>query len=234
MRTPIEVYDLCRCFILDRRSVLGEELSDKILGFVRSRNLARLTNLVEVIGVELYSQPPLLATVMQIEAFFKKNSLFSSEDTCLEAARKNFELAERKCRITNKRLDYYYVQRERLAPDLDFYMSRAERYVSRLLGDFASFEEEIPLRFKITSGASATRSRARSLRPFKVSKRPHCTMRAFPYLQSLSTLFGYGPLKPRIRHANRVEVVPKNWKTHRTIACSLRAISAFSWLLMIM
>jgi hypothetical protein len=38
-------------------------------------------------------------------------------------------------------------------------------------------------------------------------------------LALISRYFGYGEIKPRLVSANRVEFVPKSWKTDRTIAC---------------
>lgn len=219
MKTQSDVYDVCRLYVLDYRSTIGDDLSDKIMGLVRSRDLTRLASLstcdfvdVQYVDVDCYR------CLRQIEAFFKKNALFSSE-ACTLAAEKSFSRAERICRITNKRLDFYYAQQDRLDPDLRLWMSRAKRYVSRLLGNYDTFLAQIPELIKITSGASATRSRAESMRPFKISKRPFATPAAEPYLKALATYFGYGPLKIRPTVRNRVEVVPKNFQTHRTIAC---------------
>jgi hypothetical protein len=219
MKTPKDVYDVCRLFLLDARTEISEEMFNHILGLIRSRNLVGLANLstsddpsVQYIDARTYQ------IIRQIEAFFKKNSLFVS-DEAEDNARLSFERGERLCRITNKRLDFYYTERDRLDPDLSLWMSRAERYVQTLLGDFDTFLNDIPSLIKVTSGASANRPRSKSQRYQKISKRLGASVSSIPYLQALSNFFGYGPLKPRITPYNRLEVVPKSYKTHRTIAC---------------
>lgn len=220
MKTHAEVYDACRYFIEDNRSLLSDPWYRKILGALRSRDLRALTDLKTWLGVRLeYLDADSLRVLHQIEAFFKKNSLFSDDTSCTSAAKEKFLAAERKCRITNRRLDHYYVQRDRLDRDLDLWMSRAERYVQRLLGDHVAFLEQLPMLLKVTGGATATRSRRNAQPPTKVSKRPVCTPAAQPLLHAASAYFGYGRVKASLINWNRVEVVPKNWKTHRTIAC---------------
>jgi hypothetical protein len=135
------------------------------------------------------------------------------------AAKTSFMDGERHCRITNRRLDWYYVQRERLAPDLDSHLIKMEKWISEVLGPFDQFHEQIPELVRVTPGATATSSRRNSLPHMKLRRSYECPTLAGHYLRSLAALWGY-PL-PRIipKSVNRVEVVPKNWKTYRTIAC---------------
>jgi len=156
---------------------------------------------------------------MQIESFFKKNEVFSDPEVCLQAAAKTFKESELRCKRANRRLDFYYVHRDRLDPDMDLWMKRAEAYIRRVLGPFDVFLNNLPRFIRLTSGATSNRSRRESLPYLKVRKRLNCPISAEPYLQSLSRFYGVGPLRIRYSDINRVEAVPKNWKTHRLIAC---------------
>jgi hypothetical protein len=157
--------------------------------------------------------------LLQVEAFFKKNADFSDDSTCFEAARQSFLAAERRCRITNRRLEHYYFQRGRLDPDLELWCKRAESHIRHVLGSFGRFFEEIPRRIRVTDGATSTRSRRQSQPYKKVGLEWMCPKAGEPYLRALAAFYGYTDLRVKSTCLNRVEVVPKNWKTHRTIAC---------------
>jgi hypothetical protein len=156
---------------------------------------------------------------MQVEAFFKKNKSFSDEERCRAAAISSFERGEKLCRIANRRLEHYFFKRDRLDPDLEKYMSRMERDLHRILGDHDTFLDKLPGLVRVTAGATSTKSRRESLPHLRVSKRPYANPSASKYLNALSEWFGYGRIKVKETLANRVEFVPKNWKTHRSIAC---------------
>lgn len=211
-------YDMCRLYLEDLGHALTDELSSKVLGYLRARDLARLTTCTSLFDSHCHGVG-VLRSLMQVEAFFKKNAVFSDSERCSRAAAESFDSAERKCRRTNRRLSWFYSKRERLAPDLRCYLEKVEAYIHSVLGPFEPFLEELPSLIKVTSGATATRSRRNSLPYLKVSKRLSCPARAMPYLRSLSRYFGYGDLSLRHSCVNRVEFVPKNWKTYRTIAC---------------
>lgn len=217
MKTQIVAYDVCRSYLADVRHELGP-IGDKISGLLRSRNLKGLCSLSELEDWHLLTvrQAEIL---LQVEAFFKKNADLSDDEVCLAASRKSFMDSEKRCRITNRRLDYYYRQRDRLDPDLSLWWSRAEFYIRRVLGPFGRFFEDIPRRIRVTDGATSTRSRRRSLPYLKVGLRLMCTEAGSPYLRALGSFYGYPELRIKTTSLNRVEVVPKNWKTHRTIAC---------------
>lgn len=219
MKTTNDMYDLCRYFINDHESELRDAgLYERLLGKVRSRDLAALCSSSVLFDCALHSID-VLRLLKQVEALFKKNKAFSNPGTCSTAARKAFFKAEQMCRITNRRLDWYYVQRDRLDPDLNLYLLRAERYIKRVLGCHRTFLNEIPNLIRITSGATSTNSRSKSLPQLKLTMRPTCTDGAVPYLDSLYRFYGYKEPKFRITNENRVTLVPKNWKTDRTIAC---------------
>jgi hypothetical protein len=156
---------------------------------------------------------------MQIQAFFKKNALFTEPEVTRAAAKANFDLAERRCRITNRRLDYYFLHRDRLDPDVKIWLSRMEKEIYDIVGPLPTFWDFIPEGGRVTSGATASMAR-RSSQPFrKLSGTVCCTPNAVRYLKVAAEFFGVFNPKFRLRSANRVEFVPKNWKTDRTIAC---------------
>lgn len=221
MQTPLVVYGLARNYLLDRRSTLEPNHYSIIEGYLRSRNVEGLSTVFDTYG-ESYNNPESIRTLRQLSAFVKKHRDLSDPVRCENAALTMFQSCERRCRITNKRLDYYFVdQPSRLygRPDLFTQVERMKAWISGTLGSFEDFLEELPSRIRVTSGATSTRSRRASLPHLKVSKRLACTPAARPYLESLSLFYGYGALRPRYVLWNRVEAVPKNWKTHRIIAC---------------
>jgi hypothetical protein len=227
---PREIaYDTCRYYLRDRKQHLSQEIYDTLSGWIRSRSfklLAACTNL----------SPPALSgregwrTLMQIEALFKKNKAFTDPAAAHEAAVASFERGEKLCRIANRRLDFYYRERDRLDPDLAFWLSRMEREVDLILGPFSpaeakerddssNFLDELPRLVRFTSGATATRSRKEAQPHRKCSLKVACTSRAEPYITALSRWFGVSGVRFVNTEANRLEFVAKNWKTDRTIAC---------------
>lgn len=211
-------FDISRCFLSDNRSTLQEDIYQKLHGYLRSRDIARLATCTTLSSPALSSLDQ-YKTLMQMEAFFKKNKSFSDDEVCRQAAKTSFQKGELQCRITNRRLDHYFVQRGRLDPDLDKWMTRMERDIHSILGEYGTFLEAIPKLVRVTAGATSTKSRRDSLPFLRVSKKPYATPSAVPYLNAISEFFGYGTMKVKETLANRVEFVPKNWKTHRSIAC---------------
>lgn len=212
------VFDTCRCYIQDQQALLGGTLTKFLLGSLRSRNVPVLAEAMSLFDPVLHGVNE-FRILRQVSAFFKKNANLSNDGICSEAAALAFYRAERLCRITNRRLDHYYIHRDRLDPDLNLWLSKMEGIISSTLGRSKDFLELLPELIRVTSGATASRSRRDSLPVFKIGKKVECTPNAERYLQTLSLFYGYGALKCRINNWNRVEAVPKNWKTHRIIAC---------------
>lgn len=211
-------YGICRLYLEDLPASFPPDLRKKLLGACRARDLRTLAGASELVDVSL--QPvDVVRALRQVSAFFKKNADYADDAVCLANARSAFIKAESKCRRTNKRLEWYFLHRDRLDPDMQIYLSRMEQYVNTVLGPYSLFLSGLPKRLRVTGGAASTRSRRKALPYMKVSKRPVCTPGAARYLQSVSEFLGYGQLRPRYTNVNRVEFVPKNWKTHRTIAC---------------
>jgi hypothetical protein len=220
METNQTVYDVCRDYLLDQAHTLTPELSGLLLGQVRSRSWKQLSEAVKLFDPHCHGIEVRRA-LSQVQAFFKKNaSLGSDTIETRAAALTTFLDGESSCRRTNKRLDYYHcTNKDRCDPELSLWVVAAQHYIYDVLGSFRPFLEELPSRIRVTGGATSTRSRRRALPHLKVGLKPVATRRSEPYLQSLASFFGYSPLKVKYTSTNRVEFVPKNCKTDRTIAC---------------
>lgn len=219
MLEPTNVtYDICRCYMRDYQSSVDPTIFRTVDGYHRSRHLVGLAT------CSLHFDPTKHTIrdwrfTRQIEAFFKKNSLFAQKDVCFEAAKKAFETSERKCSETNVRLKKYIQHPALLEPDMYDYFSKMTRYIRNVLGDFQSFTHALPGLVKVTSGATAQRSRRNSLPQLKMSLKTFCTKSCEPLVRAMYSFFGFHQIKCNFVSSNRVELVPKNWKTDRTIAC---------------
>jgi hypothetical protein len=212
-------HDVSRCFVHDQKGLIADAMRMKILGWIRSRDVAKLSTCPDHFP-EAYQQLEEVRFTRQIAAFYKKNAAFVDGEVCTAAAQHSFEGAEKLCRITNRRLDHYYLNRDRLDPRMEKLVARAERIIFDVLGDFNEFFEGLPSRIRVTAGATATRSRLRSVPYMKINMRNvPATPRAIPYIRALGAHFGYPRMTFKETRFNRVETVPKNYKTDRTIAC---------------
>lgn len=221
MEPTLVSYDWCRRYIHDRKATLNEQTYGTLLGAIRGRNLRLLCDASKLVDWTISSVETVI-TLRQVEAFFKKNATFSDEEVCLEAAKLSFHESEKVCKLANKRLDWYYRHPNRINkryPGVEGIISRAMDWISKVLGDYSDFMGEIPQRVLLTSGATSTHGRASSQPHMKVRLRQTCTSGAQPWLHALARSYGYKGLRTKVVNWNRVETVPKNWKTHRTIAC---------------
>lgn len=215
---PIDVtYDICRCYIRDHVDC-DPALWRLVDGFHRSRNLAGLTSCSCHFDFAKHKVED-WRFLRQIEAFFKKNAIFSNKLTCSNAAQHSFMSAELACNETNKRLEFFYVKRDQLDPDLNSKISRMERYICNVLGNFSSFLDSLPSLVRVTPGATAHTSRRESCPQQKLKMKLYATHTAASYLRALYRYYGFKTPKIKPVLSNRVELVPKNWKTSRTIAC---------------
>ena len=213
-------YDMCRHYVTDCRGQISKGQIDTILGWIRSRSLEKLATCSEQFPDTEYHCLEKVRFERQVEAFFKKNSSFSNADVCEEAAEKAFRKGELLCKLTNKRLDHYLTNENRLPPALALDITRVREIIFDVLGDFDEFLANLPMFVRFTAGATATRSRRNALPYLKVGKRHiSCTDPARPYISALAKFFGYGRVTFRRTENNRVVTVPKNYKTNRTIAC---------------
>jgi hypothetical protein len=218
MKIQIDPYDVCRRFLSDFSHTLESSIYGKIDGYLRSRNFERLVVCTSLLadGGTSYSTPQ-HKTLLQIEAFFKKNVDIDIGVNTEAVALQSFYDCETVCNSTNKRLDEFYL--EHCDSDFELPVQKMQQYISRVLGAFSPFLENLPQRVRLTSGATSTRPRKTALPFLKVRKKAYCTSGASKYLSALSQYWGYGRFVPRFTAWNRVITVPKNWKTDRTIAC---------------
>lgn len=196
---------------------LAEPAKELIKGWIRSRQYQNLADCTGLLPPEYQEEGEAWLALRQIECFFKKNSDFVVEKNCRDAAETSFRRGETLCRIANKRLDWYYTKQDRLDSDLRLYLSRMEKSIEKLLGHFPRFLNEIPNLIRFTGGATEDRSRRRALPFLKISGRLRAPKTAEPLLTTLGKFYGFPQLQVRVCDENRVTLVPKSWKTHRTI-----------------
>lgn len=214
-----------RAYVLDLVGRIDPAILSVLEGYLRSRNLRGLSSCTSL--VELAHSTELeWKSLRQVEAIFKKYKPLSDEEVCRQAALTSFFEAEEQCKSTNHRLDMYYTERGLLDPDLGEYLKRMESWISGTLGNFRDFLDLLPRLVRVTNGATATLSRANS-QPFrKVGMKVSASPGSTKYITALAEYYGVGghvSIFPRVRvyphMVNRVQLVPKSWKTHRTIAC---------------
>lgn len=217
MPARLPIWEVARLYIEDMH--LDPGLSNKLLGFVRSRDVSRLADSVSLVA-QLHGED-VWRSLRQLSSLFKKNDSFANDAECTLEAYRTFLKAETTCRITNKRIDHYAQHMDRLPPDILRWISAMQRDISSLLGDRRAFLDEIPKLIRLTDGATEDRSRRRSLPFLKISGRMRLPKRAHVYLTTLMKYWGMDTSNVRLTDVdeNRVTFVPKNWKTHRTIAC---------------
>lgn len=233
MGTYICTWHVCAAYLDDwlaqaPRDEIHTDLCNQLKGWVRSRSVDKLSKCALLFDEALHNIET-LRLLMQVAAFFKKNAVFASEEACQATAKANFLRAEKRCKIANKRLDYYYANRDRLDPELSLWLTRMEADFRRTLGPFSmkenrgggteSFLNRLPTLIRVTSGATATSTRRRSLPFLKIKARIEASSGAQPWIRAIAKYFGYDSIDFRTVNWNRVEFVTKNWETHRTIAC---------------
>lgn len=218
MKTQTLAYDICRYYISDNAALVNPILVEKVLGYNRARDIKGLATCTSLFDWAYHSIAD-WRFLRQIEAFFKKNADFVDPTQCGEAARTTFFACEAKCAATNLRLDFCYANRVSLAPDLVKQIETMQSYISDVLGDFDRFLTDLPRLIRITPGATASTRRADSVPPLKMKMKVFATAGAARYLKALYRYHGFNKPKIMLTDSNRVERVPKNWKTDRTIAC---------------
>jgi hypothetical protein len=184
-------------------------------GWLRAGNVAKLAT-CSTLSDEYHPEEWL--KLRQVEALFKKNSDFTSQTLCSANAEDSFRSAELRCASVNEELDQWYTNGDQPHATL---IERMQKHLSSLFGDISHFYDMLPSLARVTSGATEDRSRKRAIPFLKVDTRHvRAPSRAFPLLRALASFWGVQePLKLTNVDTNRITLVPKNWKTHRTIAC---------------
>lgn len=210
-------YDICRAYIDDQTDV-DREVRERVRGFLRARDLAKLSTCSCHFDWHSHTVDE-WRFLRQVEAFFKKNALFARKEACFDAAKESFFMNEKQCQDTNLRLKPFVEGQRLLDADTAIKVAKMRRYISNVLGDFTRFLNDLPALVKVTPGATAQSSRVNSLPQLKLRMKLYCTSRASKYVKALYHLFGFNVPRTKATHSNRIELVPKNWKTDRTIAC---------------
>jgi len=216
---PIElVYDICRCYLKDQVDDVNPALCSKIEGFLRSRNLAGLASCSCHFDNASHSVKE-FRFLRQVEAFFKKNVLFADKGRCKKAAEDSFFESEELCSRTNLRLRDMVLKPHLIDERFRSHILRMRRYISNVLGPIQPFLDNLHHLVRVTPGATANAKRSNSLPQLKMRLRVFATRRSSKYIRYLYHLHGFENVRIKATHSNRVELVPKNWKTDRTIAC---------------
>lgn len=211
------VYDICRYYIQDQTEV-EQSLINLTSGFLRSRDIKQLSTCSRHFDKHCHTVND-WRFLRQIEAFFKKNALFAHRETCFLAAQSSFHQNEERCSETNLRLKPYVEGTCRLDINTSGKVFKMQQYIRTVLGDFSCFLDDMQNLVRVTPGATAQSSRRNSLPQLKLRLKLFCTTRASKYVRSLFHLFGFENVRTKMTSSNRIELVPKNWKTDRTIAC---------------
>lgn len=211
-------HDICRSYIHDQTQVVNPAIVSKVSGFLRSKNIAGLATCSRLFDWALHTIDD-FKFLRQVEAFYKKNGLFAQREECRAEAEKSFIDSEANCRSTNSRLRDM-VGNYRLIDDKYLHhIHKMKRYISNVLGDYESFQTGLPNLVRVTPGATSTSKRTESLPQLKMRMKIFSTRRSAKYLVKAYQEFGFAPPRFKVTHTNRIELVPKNWKTDRTIAC---------------
>lgn len=218
MKTYLEAYDMCRRYLTDYQTAISPELFNKLMGWVRSRDLAHLAAATSLIDDSTSYSVADTRALLQVSGFFKKNqSLDGGFDTKAEAL-KSFEGAELSCKLANERLSDLF-----LHPDFNPMMwkvfERARHVCEDILGPFKAFLELLPSMVTVTSGATSSYKRSDCHPHLKVGRRIACTSTVKPLLSILAREYGFRSIRTVTLNSSRIAFVPKNWKTMRTIAC---------------
>lgn len=215
----VDVYALALGLLRDL--YLNPALEKRVEGLIRRRDWMSLACLSEIQDRE-YQDPEMYEALAlrQIAALFKKNEAFSSDDRCSLAAEENFLLGERICRITNKRIEWYFTRPDRMDPVIRDQVYSMQRDLTRLFGDASVVASSFADAIRLTSGATEDRSRVRSLPFLKITGKLRGPRGLVPHLGNVLKDWGVdlSSLKYEVVDRNEITLVPKNWKTHRTIA----------------
>lgn len=211
-------YDICRAYVRDHSCLVDSTLVSKVDGFRRARDIAALSTCSQHFDWHSHSIND-WRFLRQVEAFFKKNALFADKTKCRDAALSSFIESEKQCSDTNRRLRACMENEVEIDLKTHEHILGVRRYISTVLGPFDRFMDELASLVKVTPGATAQSPRRDSLPQLKMRLKLFCTNRAKPYLTWIYRTFGFNRVSLRTTYSNRVELVPKNWKTDRTIAC---------------
>lgn len=223
------VYEITRHYVSGARGYLSQAMSDRVLGLLRARDYAALANLFSstLSAQEVFRNSMEARIVRQISAFFQKNECFTDPERSKNAAIRSFKENEDICSATNARFSRFNVSGIHASQDpLTACIVRMRHFIKNVLDGragtldrFRGFLEKIPDYASVTSGATASLPRSRSLPQLKLDSGIEVTS----IMASMPSLFGllYPGQTLCTNDTERVLSVPKNWKTERTIAAGI-------------
>lgn len=216
-RYAFPIWQAAMAYVKDHGSALLDEHKSFITGLIRARDYERLAELPDVLAFS-YSDANCVRIVRQLSAFFKKDADFADEARCHSEAQKAFEMAEELCKATNLRLTNAFINEARLDDELYLIVNRMRKHVATLVGNLTDLLDSLPKGMKVTSGATSTRPRADSLPYLKVRKKACGTTGATQLFALFQEYSSQRPWDTTVVEGNRIALVPKSYKTHRTIA----------------
>lgn len=208
-------YEISRCYSLDH-GLVDQDLLNATNGLRRSRSLKGLATCSSLFDWHKHAVGD-WKYLRQTEAFFKKNRCFADRRQLRDAALAAFQSCEAQCRATNERITDVLLGMP-FEADLRNRLFKARQYIARVLGDFQAFHEAIPGLVRVSSGASANSGRSSSMPQLKLSLRPYCSSKGKDEIKAVYKSFGF-VCQPKVCDSNRIELVPKDWRKDRTIAC---------------
>lgn len=217
----LDAFKSARLYVKTMLPCPTDPVRTRIEGMLRNRDLPSLTQLGQFRDQEYQDHDlPSLLVARQVAALFKKNEHFSDDETCKSAAKESFLASEIRNRITNKRLDHFYLHEDRRDPVIWKWIGHMQRDIMSLVGEVDDFVGKLPSLIRLTNGATEDRSRRRSHPFLKVTGRLRGPRSIIPFLGNLLQSHGVdlASLKFDDVSWNLIHFVPKNWATHRTIA----------------
>lgn len=224
-KESFDVWHAATSYLTDYQHELSSDVFNKFSGALRARDVKRICS------IELHPNIGMVPfqVLTQIQAFFSKNASFSTPSVCEAQAKRNFFKGEELCKITNKRLKHYakYPERNKFSSEI----AVMQDVIGSVLGDVCHLFEQMPKHLRLTSGATESHSKIDSAPVLKMRRTMSVSPAAVPLV--LATLKHFGviesdeevyppkkdaPLRLRLTDFNRIAFVPKNYKTHRSIA----------------
>jgi hypothetical protein len=220
-----DVWRAATLYLLDHQHELPVDIFNKISGALRARDVTKVCSMSYHPNIGM--RPFQIAT--QVQAFFSKNSDFSSNDVCTAQAITNFKKAESLCNITNKRLRHYAAYPDRCKHWSE--VAKMQSVIASVIGSVTEALDMFPSAVRFTSGATESRTKKDSSPYMKIRRTMSISPGAVPLACAMLRKLGviesetevYPPRKDssvrlRLTDFNRVVFVPKNYKTHRSIA----------------
>jgi hypothetical protein len=236
LMSKADLFRLAMCYVDDavHAGMVTAEAVKGLRGALRARNADSVIAICNAASTR-YACVEHAAFWRQVPAFFKKNVSLRHPDA--EAnARTSFMECEEKCRTTNQRLtlsddaleEAFGLNEVQRRYFFEPKLVRIRELIDELLGPFEPFLDQLPELVRVTSGATATTARRMSQPQRKLgigeSYLAEAPNRAVKYLSIVFSEWGLS--SDQVVHSdvpfNRLEFVPKNITTDRSIAAEAK------------